>query len=155
MSLTAVESATIPDNIARFERDVLAHTPDLVEWQLGTNDVTWGGRPDDRLKSSIVEGVRALKAGSADAVLMDLQYAPWVLASAYTSTMEAIIAGVAKQEHVGLFSRFALMRNSIEAGVGQRALVSLDGLHTTADGYDCIGRALARATQIVLADHLN
>jgi lysophospholipase L1-like esterase len=59
--------------------------------------------------------------------------------------MEAIIAGVAKQEHVGLFSRFALMRNSIDAGVTQGALVSLDGLHNTADGYDCIGRALARA----------
>jgi acyl-CoA thioesterase-1 len=136
---------TIPDNIARFGRDVLVHTPDLVVWQLGTNDVAWGGRPDDRLKSSVVEGVRALKASSADVVLMDLQYAPWVLASAHTSTMEAIIAGVAKQEHVGLFSRFALMRNSIDAGVAQGALVSLDGLHNTADGYDCIGRALARA----------
>jgi acyl-CoA thioesterase-1 len=135
---------TIPDNVARFGRDVLAHTPDLVIWQLGTNDVAWGGRPDDRLKSSIVQGVRALRAGS-DVVLMDLQYAPWVLASAYTSTMEAIIAAVAKQEHVGLFSRFALMRNSIEAGVTQGDLVSLDGLHNTADGYDCIGRALARA----------
>jgi hypothetical protein len=76
---------------------------------------------------------------------MDLQFAPWVLASAYTSTIEAIIAGVAKQEHVGLFSRFALMRNSIDAGVAQSALVSLDGLHNTADGYDCVGRALARA----------
>jgi acyl-CoA thioesterase-1 len=71
---------TNPDNIARFERDVLAHTPDLVVWQLGTNDVAWGGRPDDRLKSSLVEGVRVLKASSADAVLMDLQYASWVLA---------------------------------------------------------------------------
>jgi acyl-CoA thioesterase I len=136
---------TIPDNLARFGRDVLAHTPDLVVWQLGTNDVAWGGRPDDQLKSSIVQGVRALKAGSADVVLMDLQYAPWVLASAYTSTMEAIIAAVAKQEHVGLFSRFALMRNSINAGVAQSALVTWDGLHNTADGYDCIGRALARA----------
>jgi acyl-CoA thioesterase I len=136
---------TIPDNIARFDRDVLAHTPDLVVWQLGTNDVAWGGRPDERLKSRVVEGVRALKAGSADVVLMDLQYAPWVRASAYTPTMEAIIAEVAKQERVGLFSRFALMRNSINAGVAQSALVTFDGLHNTADGYDCIGRALARA----------
>jgi len=136
---------TIPGNIARFDRDVMAHTPDLVVWQLGTNDVAWGGRPDERLKSRVVEGVRALKAGSADVVLMDLQYAPWVRASAYTPTMEAIIGDVAKQERVGLFSRFALMRNSINAGVAQSALVSLDGLHNTADGYDCIGRALARA----------
>jgi lysophospholipase L1-like esterase len=136
---------TIPGNIARFDRDVLAHRPDLVIWQLGTNDVAWGGRPDEGLQRSVVEGVRALKAGSADVVLMDLQYAPWVLASAYTSTMEAIIANVAKQERVGLFSRFALMRNSIDAGVAQGALVTFDGLHNTADGYDCIGRALARA----------
>ena len=41
---------TIQDNIARFERDVLAHRPDLVVWQLGTNDVVWGGPPDQQLK---------------------------------------------------------------------------------------------------------
>ena len=136
---------TIPNNISRFERDVFAHTPDLVIWQLGTNDVAWGGRPDDGLKKSVLQGVRALKAASADVVLMDLQYAPQVLASASYSTMEGIIADVARQERVGLFSRFALMRNSIDAGVAQSALVTWDGLHNTADGYDCIGRALARA----------
>lgn len=136
---------TIPNNIARFERDVFAHTPDLVIWQLGTNDVAWGGRPDQGLKRNVIEGVRALKAGSADVVLMDLQYAPQVLASAGYSTMEDIIIDVAKQERVGLFSRFALMRNSVSAGVAQSALVTWDGLHNTADGYDCIGRALARA----------
>jgi len=135
---------TVQDNVARFERDVLAHRPDLVVWQLGTNDVVWGGRPDQRLKETVIEGVKALKAAPADVVLMDLQYAPMVLASDY-STIEAIIADVAKQERVGLFSRFALMRNSIDAGVAQGALVSWDRLHTTVDGYDCIGRALARA----------
>ena len=135
---------TVQDNVARFERDVLAHRPDLVVWQVGTNDVVWGGRPDRRLKEMVIEGVKVLKAAPADVVLMDLQYAPMVLASDY-STIEAIIAEVAKQERVGLFSRFALMRNSIDAGVAQGALVSWDGLHTTVDGYDCIGRALARA----------
>ena len=136
---------TTPNNIARFERDVFAHTPDLVIWQLGTNDVAWGGRPDGGLKKSVLQGVRALKAASADVVLMDLQYAPQVLASASYSTMEGIIADVAREERVGLFSRFALMRNSIDAGVAQSALVTWDGLHNTADGYECIGRALARA----------
>jgi acyl-CoA thioesterase-1 len=136
---------TIQGNIARFERDVLAHRPDLVVWQLGTNDVVWGGRPDQLFKNTVIEGVKALKAASIDVVLMDLQYAPMVLASAYYSTAEAIIADVAKQERVGLFSRLALMRSAIDAGVAQGALVSWDGLHTTVDGYDCIGRALARA----------
>jgi acyl-CoA thioesterase I len=136
---------TIPDNIARFERDVFAYKPDLVVWQLGTNDIAWGGHPDDLLKSRVTEGVKELKAGSGDVILMDLQYAPLVLRSIHYSTMEAIITDVAKQERVGLFSRFALMRNSIDAGVSSGALVSWDGLHNTVDGYDCVGRALARA----------
>jgi len=45
---------------------------------------------------------------------------------------------------VGLFSRFALMRKSIDAGGPSSMLVSWDGLHSTVDGYDCIGGALAR-----------
>ena len=47
---------TIPNNIPRFERDVFAHTPDLVIWQLGTNDVAWGARPDQRLKKAFLKG---------------------------------------------------------------------------------------------------
>jgi acyl-CoA thioesterase I len=136
---------TIPDNIARFERDVFAQNPDLVIWQLGTNDIAWGGNPDDLLKSKFIAGVKALKARSVDVILMDLQYAPLVLRSIHYSTMETIISDASKQERVGLFSRFALMRKAIDAGVSPGALVSWDGLHNTVDGYDCIGRALARA----------
>ena len=135
---------TIPDNIARFERDVFSYRPDLVVWQLGTNDIAWGGHPDGQLKSKIVQGVRGLKASGTDVILMDLQYAPLVLRSDYYSKMEATISEVAQQEQVGLFSRFALMRNSIDAGVPSSMLVSWDGLHNTVAGYDCIGRALAR-----------
>jgi lysophospholipase L1-like esterase len=136
---------TIEGNVARFKRDVFSHRPDLVVWQLGTNDIAWGGHPDAQLKNTVLQGVRMLKASGADIILMDLQYAPMVLASPYYSNMEAIIFEVAREEKVGLFSRFTLMRKSIEAGVPPSALVSWDGLHNTADGYDCIGRALARS----------
>jgi lysophospholipase L1-like esterase len=135
---------TIPGNVARFERDVLSIKPELVIWQLGTNDIAWGGTAGG-LKNLIVEGVRMLRAGGADVILMDLQYAPMVLASSDHSTMQTLIADVARQEHVGLFQRFALMRHSIEAGLPSGALVSWDGLHNSTEGYDCIGRALARA----------
>lgn len=135
---------TIPGNVARFRRDVFRYRPDLVIWQVGTNDVVWGGRTDG-LKAWLVHGVRALKARGADVVLMDLQYAPIVLASSQHARMQAITAQTARQERVGLFSRFSLMRRAREAGAPPGALVSLDGLHNSAAGYDCIGRALARA----------
>ena len=60
-------------------------------------------------------------------------------------TWRQLIADVAREERVGLFSRFSLMRRSIEAGLPANALVAWDGLHNSADGYDCVGRALARA----------
>ncbi len=135
---------TIGGSIGRFERDVLAVGPDLVVWQLGTNDVAWGGRADG-LKEQVLDGTRRLKAAGPDVVLMDLQYAPMVLASSQHPVMQGIIAEVARHERVGLFPRYELMRRSISAGLSSGALVSWDGLHNSAAGYDCIGRALARA----------
>jgi acyl-CoA thioesterase-1 len=135
---------TITGSMARFQRDVIAYDPDLVVWQLGTNDVACGGRADG-LQDHVAEGVRTLRASGADVILMDLQYAPLVLASSQHSIMQAIITEVARQERVGLFPRFALMRRSIDARVPPGSLVSWDGLHNSAAGYDCVGRALARA----------
>ena len=69
-----------------------------------------------RLKETVTEGVRALKAGGADVVLVD------GLSASHHGVMQAIIADVARQERVGLFSRFALMRRSVEAGLPAGAL---------------------------------
>jgi lysophospholipase L1-like esterase len=135
---------TIPDNIARFERDVLVFRPDLIVWQLGTNDIAWGGQAKG-LDKLIARGVATLRSGGSDVILMDQQYSSQVLASSQYSLMQAIIADVARKEHIGLFSRFEVMRNSVKAGLSKEALVSWDGLHNSAEGYDCVGRALARA----------
>jgi acyl-CoA thioesterase-1 len=134
---------TIPGNIARFDEDVFAHAPDLVIWQVGTNDVTWL-RSAEKLTQTIAEGIRALKVRGSDVILMDQQYAPVILASQY-SKMQASIAEAARQEHVALFSRFELMRRAVDGGLSMSALVAWDGLHNSAAGYDCTGRALARA----------
>lgn len=135
---------TIPGNIKRFRKGVFAHRPDLVIWQLGVNDIAWGGNMDG-VREEIDAGVASLKATGVDLILMDLQYAPQVLASPHHAAMEVLIRVAALQEGVGLFSRFEAMLKSVQAGVSDRALVALDGLHNSRDGYDCIGRLLARA----------
>lgn len=134
---------TIPGNVARFDADVLAHRPDLVVWQVGTNDFTWL-ESSDSLAAKIAQGVQTLRASGADVILMDQQYAPVILASRYAKMQDAI-AEVARQHRVALFPRFALMRRAVEDGLPIGALVSWDGLHLSAAGYDCVGRALARA----------
>jgi acyl-CoA thioesterase I len=125
----------------RIARDVLAVRPQLVIWQLGTNDVVWRGIADNA-KELVTAGVRELKAAGADVVLMDVQYAPLVIMWPRYKDMERIIAKVAREEHVGYFRRFALLQRAANAGV--KDLVAWDGLHSSAAGHECVGRALAR-----------
>jgi acyl-CoA thioesterase I len=131
----------LADNIARIDNDVLRYKPDLVVWQIGTNDVVWRGIAENA-KEMLSDAVKRLKAANTDVVLLDLQYAPWVLVTTRHTRMEKIIADVAREQDVGEFPRFLLMKRAIEAGV--KGLVSWDGLHNSAEGYKCVGLALAR-----------
>jgi lysophospholipase L1-like esterase len=135
----AMEDLT--ENIARLDEDVLPYMPDLVIWQIGTNDVLWRGIASNS-KEILADSIRRIKAANADVILLDLQYAPLVLLSPRHTQMETIISDVARQHNVGLFPRFLLMKQAIDAGV--TGLVSWDGLHNSARGYACVGIALAR-----------
>jgi lysophospholipase L1-like esterase len=129
------------DNISRLDNDVLRYKPDLLIWQIGTNDVVWRGIADDA-KGMLVDAVKRIKAAKTDVVLLDLQYAPLVTLTSRYERMERIIADVAAEQRVGHFPRFLLMKRAIDAGV--TGLVSWDGLHNSAEGYACVGVALAR-----------
>ena len=94
----------ISDNVARLDTDVLRYKPDLVVWQLGSNDAVWRGIADNT-KESLTGAVKRLKAANADVVLVDLQYAPLVLLTSRHDRMEKIIAEVAREQSVGQFSR--------------------------------------------------
>jgi acyl-CoA thioesterase I len=129
------------ENIARIDRDVLSYKPDLLIWQIGTNDVVWRGIADNA-EAMLSESVKRIKAAKTDVVLLDLQYAPLVLVNSRYIRMEKIIADVADRQKVGLFPRFILMKRAIDAGV--TGLVSWDGLHNSAEGYMCVGLSLAQ-----------
>jgi acyl-CoA thioesterase I len=131
--------------MARFETGVLAARPDLVLWQVGTNSVL----RDHPLKPHSVllrEGIDELKDAGADVVLMDMQYAPKVLAKPETDGMEDQIAVAAKATDVDLFDRFAIMRNWYEAQhMPFDAFIAPDGLHMNDWSYACVAKLLAAA----------
>jgi lysophospholipase L1-like esterase len=122
---------------------VFAHKPDLVIWQMGGNDVTWG-RSGESLEAKIAEGVKALRARGADVILMDQQYTPVILATSYAK-MQAAISSEARQDKVALLPRFEMLHKTVDAGISIGALSAFDGLHMSGEAYDCVGRALARA----------
>ncbi len=133
--------------LRRFQRDVMDEKPDLVIWQVGANTVLKG---DDPYAAEVVirTGIRKLKAAGFDVVLMDLQYAPAMLSKPQHEQMQTLIARVAEEEGVGLFHRFAVMRQWVQTHQASMTdLVGPDGIHQNDFGYDCIARSLATSLQ--------
>jgi lysophospholipase L1-like esterase len=138
-----VNGETTEQMMARFATGVIAAHPDLVLWQVGTNSVL----RDRPLRSHSVllhEGITQLKEAGADVVLIDMQFAPRVLAKPETDGMEDQIAVAAKDEGVDLFRRFAVMRNWHDVQhIPFDAFVAPDALHMNDWGYGCVAKLLA------------
>jgi lysophospholipase L1-like esterase len=134
------------DNMmARFAADVIAAHPQLVIWQVGTNSVL-RDRSLDRHGQLLHDGIEQLKAINADVVLMDMQYAPAVLAKPETEAMEDQIASTAKSENVDLFERFAIMHDWREVQhISFDTFTAPDHLHMNDWGYSCVAKLLAGA----------
>lgn len=138
-----VGGETDVDMMQRVDKDVLPYKPDLVIWQLGTNSVLKEDgvtRDAPRIKA----GIERLKAGGADVILMNPQYAPKVLKDPDHGEMVLMLEAVAKEENVALFRRFAIMREWIASGAAEfDSILSTDGLHMNDVSYRCIAHLLA------------
>jgi acyl-CoA thioesterase-1 len=135
----------IPEELIRLDRDVLAEHPDLVIWQVGTNAVL---RRDDLSADEqlIRRGVGSIKEHGSDVVLMDMQYAPGVLARPAWAQMERLIGEVAREAHVGLFRRFEIMQEwDRTQQLTPAPMIGPDGLHMTDASYACLANQLAEA----------
>lgn len=132
----------------RLQADAVEIRPDLVLWQLGTNDVL-RSQGVEVYRAHIQRGIAILQAAGIDVVLIDLQYAPKVLQDRDHLAMQKILADLATEQRVGLFRRFAIMRHWLRSGglqVGD--MVTSDGLHMNDLGYTCWAYSLARAIQL-------
>src|SRR6476469_4783938 len=119
-----------PEELSRFEPDVVAEAPTLVIWQVGTNAIYHRDLYDPpKVAGTIATGLSWLKQLHMDVILMDLQYAPQLLGpkEADTRQMVSLISAVAQDAQVNLFRRFALMEHWVkEDGIKQRDLIESD-----------------------------
>jgi acyl-CoA thioesterase I len=129
--------------MARFATDVIPAHPDLVLWQVGTNTVV-RDHPLATHAAALHEGIAELKEAGADVVLIDMQYAPRVIAKSETIGMEDQISLAAKEADVDLFNRFAVMRSWFEVQhMPFAAFVAPDDLHMNDWSYACVAKLLA------------
>ena len=135
------------DMLARFERDVIQHNPDLVLWQVGSNSVL-RDRPLAEANASLREGLKRLNAAKADVVLINPQYAPKVITKHDVDGMVDLIHVTAKEANVDLFERFAVMRYwRLTEDIPFSTFISADELHMNDWSYGCIAKLLAGAIQ--------
>jgi acyl-CoA thioesterase-1 len=140
------------DTTARIVSEVIADKPDLVIWQVGTNDVL-GDVDPEAVMASVRTGIAELHQADTDIILMDLQYAPAILMHPRYRAMEQALGTTAKAAGVPVFQRFAMMRDWTERGnMKMSTMIGGDHLHMTDQSYDCLARQLSgsilRDTQV-------
>ena len=145
-----------PEEAPRFEPDVIAEAPALVIWQVGTNAIYHRSLYDPhRVAATIATALGWLKGLEMDVVLMDLQYAPYLLGDLEadeaakeqkeqdTRLMVSLISAAATDAEVNLFPRFALMERWVTVEkIDWARLIGPDGLHQTDFASDCVTQAL-------------
>lgn len=129
--------------LTRLTADLDSDRPDLVVWQVGTNDAVAGvGEADFRAR--LEAGVAAAQARRVPIILVDPQFYFGIKNLPRFERFVAIIAEVGAKARAPVFSRFALMRAwAAQSGAALSAALASDGFHMGDQGYACFARALA------------
>jgi acyl-CoA thioesterase-1 len=144
-----------PEELSRFESDVIGEAPALVIWQVGTNAVY--RKEDynfDDVTAAIAAGLDWLADLPTDVVMMDLQYTRALVDPPgkldLSNQMVSLISAVAGDKGINVFKRFALMQRWVRAGVPTEELD--DGaeaqLHTSDWATNCVTQALFGAIKL-------
>ena len=107
-----------PEEISRFECDVIAEEPALVIWQVGSNAVFHNKdhNPDD-ITAALDAGLGWLASRPMDVVLMDLQRTTAIVGNMPLATnIENRVLAAADKARVNVFKRWALMEQWVKEG---------------------------------------
>jgi lysophospholipase L1-like esterase len=135
--------ADAPEMLQRLKQAVIDEKPDLVIWQVGTNAILRNLDATATI-AQVEEGISRIQAAGADVVLVDPQYVPAVNQKGESaSRMVRLLNKVAGQRHIGIFPRFAVMRewHEKQALAFDRFSIA-DGLHMNDWGYACFAQLL-------------
>lgn len=127
----------------RMKREIEETKPDLVVWQVGTNDAL--RHVDiDGFKNCLRTTLAWLAQNKIDVVLIDPQYGTALVKDAYYEKVVGAVADVARESRVLLVDRFETMRE-LQHERGDGFYLSTDSLHLNDTGHRCMAEQLARS----------
>jgi len=127
----------------RMKHEVEETKPDLVVWQLGTNDALRHVSLD-KFKTCVKTTLSWLADNKIDVVLIDPQYGDALTKDEYYEKTVGALAEVAREMHVLLVDRFQAMRE-LQREHGDLFYLSADRLHPNDRGHRCMAEQVARA----------
>jgi len=136
-------SGEVAESAADRMRNEVAETkPDLVVWQVGTNDALRHVSLD-KFRRCLRTTLAWLAENSIDVVLLDPQYGDALTQDRYYEEMVAATVQVAHEAHVLLVDRFGAMR-ALQRERGDSFYLASDNLHMNDRGHRCVAEQLAR-----------
>jgi len=126
----------------RMRNEVALEEPDLVLWQVGTNDAL-AYVPVDELASVVSEQIAWLKAHNVDVVLVGLQFTPRVKQDAHYVAMRDALRKIAAAENVPVVRFYEAMQ--IVNGASEGQLPAAEEFERNEEGYNCLAQYVARA----------
>lgn len=125
---------------ARLAKEIAAARPDLVVWQIGTNDAE-RGVDVAAFEKIAAHGLALIASTGVDVAMLDPQFVPGD--EAQYAPYIAALNEVSVRTGVPLARRFEAMRAIAKAGGS--ALISRDNLHMNDAGHACVAAFLAEA----------
>jgi lysophospholipase L1-like esterase len=127
--------------VERMRGEVPRLGPDLVVWQVGTNDGV-SGVPPRQYEATLRAALRFLKHSEADVLLVGMQWSRKLAANPNYGAIREVTARIAREEGVTLVSRYEAMRQLGEA-TGREDFIGPDNLHMNDRGYRCLAEQIA------------
>jgi acyl-CoA thioesterase I len=127
----------------RMKKEVEEAKPDLVVWQVGTNDAL-RHVSIDRFKGCLKTTLAWLADNKIDVVLIDPQFGETLAKDEHYEKVVGAVAEVAREARVLLVDRFETMRE-LHRQRGDRFYLASDNLHLNDTGHRCMAEQLARS----------
>lgn len=131
---------------ARIKNEVALVEPDLVLWQVGTNDAL-AYVPIDEFEETVVDTLRWLKEHKVDPVLVGLQYVDRMEQDANYGKVRELLRVIAAKENVLIVRRYEAQRLLAQAQ-GSGGGLFPDEFQRTEAGYTCLAQYMARAITV-------
>jgi acyl-CoA thioesterase-1 len=132
----------------RIRNEVALRKPDLVLWQLGTNDAL-ARVPLPEFEETVRSTIRWLKENQIDVVLVGVQYTTRLVRDANYAAIRDSLQKIAAAEKILYVRRYDAMRFIAQRRANLQLLAS-DNFHLNDLGYHCMAEHVAHALIVSL-----